>query len=135
MTRRRVRESFITSAAGYLIGLLGLGVWPGRTTADQDAVLLVGIAIAVAAVVTIDTFVFRRPLVAELRRLRPLRYSWPNFVLPLTATMLAYAIRSSDLTDKGVVAYAVALPIVSAGSLAADLLWARGQESANRSAR
>lgn len=129
VTRETVRQNAIQAAAGYVAGFLALLAWSGRVTANQDVVLLSGMGVALVVALIVGTVLFRRSLRAQLWGLRPLRYSWPNFILPLAAMMIVYAFRASTVADWGFVAYAVALPIVTAGFLSADWLWARGEEA------
>jgi hypothetical protein len=132
MTKRRVSRQMGAAAAGYVVGIVVLLLWPDRRSADQNAILLAGLTVLILVGVTLEWLIWRPEfnLLAFLtqtgprRKTRPLRYLAPKAAGLIAAWAIAAWQRGTGAPDWGIVAFAVSVPVLLAGSAVSSLLLA-----------
>jgi hypothetical protein len=128
MTRQRVLEDGVTGAISYVVGLVVLFAWPDRRSVSPQTILFVGIAIILMSSIAINWLAFRRKPGFGLG-LRPWRYSVPSFFGMTAATLYINTVWNSQDSDRGLIAYAVCIPLVAFGVIASNYLWAHATGS------
>lgn len=140
---QKVKNDIVVGVIAYVAGLLVLLLWPDRQSALQAVVFSVGMLTLLLVMVLLNGLAFkrwpafRRPrfdLLAVVTQTRPssptgrpsrARYSVPNAVaLFLALTIPTWLRGNRPDPDWALTGYVIGIPLLLAGFIASELLWA-----------
>ncbi len=131
MAKQKAINNLLADGIAYVAAFFALLLWPSRQSVDQSLVLVAGLVLLGVGGAAIDWIVFgwrpkfERPtfdLLAFITQTRPRtpspprRYSFPTFFVFFGWFLVANWLRATGTPDWGLMAYAVAGPLIIASA-------------------